>query len=75
MSVIEYYFVSMSYLDFLVGIFIEELKEWRWRSVIEGGYQFSQVIVVVLKIVFSQCVIFVLMIFSKVVSFDEMFDV
>ncbi|MGC1506894.1 DUF427 domain-containing protein [Ketobacter sp. MCCC 1A13808] len=73
--VTEHHFVSTPYPDPPIGTFIEELKERRRRSVIEGGHQLSQAIVAASKTVPSQRVTSASMIFSKAASFDETLDV
>ncbi|MCG8535480.1 MAG: DUF427 domain-containing protein [Pseudomonadales bacterium] len=69
------HFVGTPYPNPPIGTLIEELKEKRRRSVVEGGHQLSQAIVAASKTIPNQRVTSASMIFSKVASFEQPLDV
>lgn len=70
----ENLFQSDPYPNPPVGTIIEELKERRKRSVVEGGHQLAQAVVAASKAVPNQRVTSASMIFSKAASFDAPLD-
>lgn len=68
-------FVSTPYPNPPIGTFIEQLKEKRRRSVVEGGHQLAQAVVAASKTVSNQRVTSASMIFSKAASFEEPLNV